>query len=389
MENRNKKVQIFIVFLLIICGILFLLLMKLLKPEIEKKAPVIYFPKAFVIKSEIISHNVIVKGHGSVKPLNEIQIIPETSGKIVYVSENFINGGIFKKGEVLLKIDPVDYQLTVQSADARVKDSEMRFSLANQESEVAKEEWYQVHNKSNRKISSLVAKTPQLEAARAKLKADKAELKRAKLKLERCIIRAPFNGRVHLKKTDKGQFVSPGQIIGTIFSTDIVEISISLEDKDLFWLSVPGFTTDSEGSTAKIYSRIAGINKVWNGRIVRSEGKIDENTRMIKVVIRVENPYIERPPLAVGLFVNIEIKGRKIENCVIIPRTALRGEKNVWIVGDDNILKFKKVEVAKSYGNNYLISSGIKNGDNIVVSKLRVVSDGMKVKKVLSGKENG
>ncbi len=110
---------------------------------------------------------------------------------------------------------------------------------------------------------------------------------------------------------------------------------------------------------------------------------------MIKVVIRVENPYEEKPPLAVGLFVNIEIKGLKIEDCVIIPRTALRGSKNVWIVGDDNILKFKKVKIAKSYGNNYLIRSGIKTGDNIVVSKLRVVSDGMKVKKVLSGKENG
>ncbi len=58
-------------------------------------------------------------------------------------------------------------------------------------------------------------------------------------------------------------------------------------------------------------------------------------------------------------------------------------------MGEDNILKFRKVKVAKTYGNNYLISSGIRDGDNIVVSKLRVVSDGMKVKKVLSGKENG
>ena len=173
MKKNSKLLQISIVILFIVAGMSVLVAMKLSKPKIEKKPPIVYLPKAFVIEAKIVSHNVIIKGHGTVKPLNEIQIIPETSGKIVYISENFINGGIFIKGEILLKIDPVDYQLSVRSSEARVKDSEMRFSLAKQESEVAREEWYLVHKKNRKKeISSLVAKTPQLEAARAKLKAD-------------------------------------------------------------------------------------------------------------------------------------------------------------------------------------------------------------------------
>ena len=96
-------------------------------------------PGVRVMTVETRPHSFIIKGEGTVKPLREIQLVPEVSGKVIYVSPSMVDGGEFKKDDVLLRIDPVDYQLAVTLARARIKDSESKLKFAEEEAAAAKE----------------------------------------------------------------------------------------------------------------------------------------------------------------------------------------------------------------------------------------------------------
>jgi multidrug resistance efflux pump len=155
--------------------------------------------------------------------------VPQVSGPIIYASPALVDGGDFKKGEVLVRIDPADYQLAVTLARARIKETESSLKLAEEEAAAAQEEWQLLNEDkpgSRRKLPALVAKLPQLEAAKARLAADGAELKKATLNLARTKMKAPFNGRVSEENVDIGQYVSTGQNLATLFSTRAAEIVV-------------------------------------------------------------------------------------------------------------------------------------------------------------------
>ena len=384
--NSNAKPIIHMLATLIFIGlgVVGFILLTANKPQLKKTKPPAPMPMVSVVPVKIEDLAIPIIGEGTVRPLREIQLVPQVSGPVIKISPALIDGGDFKKGAVLLHIDPVDYQLAVTLARARVKDSESALQLAQEEAAAAQEEWYLLNQNSpdgNSEPPALVAKLPQLEAAKAKLAADRADLQKAVLNLKRTQLIAPFNGRVSDENVDIGQYVSTGQNLATLFSTNEAEIVVPFEDDSLYWFHVPGFTPGSGiGSSAKIQARIAGRNLTWMGRVDRAEGKLDERTRLINVVIRVENPYETKPPLAVGLFVSVEIQGRKLQNAAVIPRPALREDNVVWVVDKNGLLSFRTVEVARLFPDKVIIKSGLQQGEMIVTSALKAVTDGMRVR---------
>jgi len=324
---------------------------------------------------------VILVGQGTVKPANEIQLVPQVSGKVVRISPKVVNGGAFNKGDLLLSIDPADDEIALTLAQARVKAAESQYELSKQESEAARYEWDKLQPGS--KPPPLAAREPQLDAARASLDAEKANLKKARLLLERTRLAAPFNGRVGNENVDEGQFVSPGQPLATLYSTDAAKIILPMEDKDLFWFDVPGF---SRGSTkqpeVEVHGQVGGVKRIWRGKVVRTEGRLNERTRMVNVVVRVEDPYVQRPPLIAGLFVTVHIKGRTVENAAIIPRAALRSGETVWVVDESGRLEFRKVDVARFSTQGVMIQGGLSEGEQVVISQIKAVSNGMQVRNI-------
>lgn len=364
-------------------GVVGFILLTANKPQLKKTKPPAPIPMVRAVPVHIENLAIPIVGEGTVRPLREIQLVPQVSGPVINISPALIDGGGFRKGDVLLRIDPVDYQLAVTLARARVKASESALKLAQEEAAAAQEEWHLLNQNSpegKREPPALVAKIPQLEAARAKLAADQADLQKAALNLKRTQMIAPFNGRVSEENVDSGQYVSIGQSLATLFSIDEAEIVVPFEDESLFWFHVPGFTPGSgPGSPAKIMARVAGRNLTWTGRVDRAEGKLDERTRLINVVIRVEKPYNTKPPLVVGLFVSVEIQGRRLEDAAVIPRPALRENSIVWVVDKNGLLSFRKVEVARLFPDKIIIKSGLREGEMIVTSQVKAVTDGMRV----------
>jgi hypothetical protein len=232
-----------------------------------------------------------------------------------------------------------------------------------------------------------------LAAARAQLKADQANLSKARLSLDRTKLKAPFNGRVSEEHVDIGQYVTPGQPLAGLYSIDAAEIMVPLEDDDLRWLSIPGFTDgDGPGSKATVRATIGGRDMTWPGEVVRAEGQIDARTRMLNAVIRVMDPYVKKPPLVSGLFVKVDIEGKILEDAAVIPRFTVRGNNTVWVVEGNGRLTFRKVDIAGVQGGYSLVQSGLNTGDLLVTSSIQAVTDGMAVQatdiggKVIRGK---
>ncbi len=384
--NKTKRRVIHVAVTLFIVGVgaTVFLILTASKPELKRSKPPAPKPLVRVMTVETGPREVIIRGEGTVRPLREIQLVPEVSGKIIYVSPSLVDGGEFKKGDVLLRIDPVDYQLAVTLAKARIKDSESKLRIAEEEAAAAKEEWRLLDewgSDVDKEPPALVAKEPQLAAARAKLDADRADLRKAQLNLERTEIKAPFNGRVSAENVDIGQYVGTAQNLAMLFSTEAAQIVVPFEDESLYWFHVPGFTPGSQpGAAVRVRTRFAGRESEWKGQVVRAEGKLDERSRMVDVVIRVDKPYATRPPLVAGLFVAVEIQGRTLENAAVIPREALRADDTVWVVDQHGQLTFRPVEVARMTTTSAIIKGGLNNGEMVVLTTLKAVTDGMQVR---------
>ncbi len=392
MSKAKRHIIHFAVMVIIIgLGVAGFLALTASKPQLKRTKPPVPVPMVRVHRVETGPRAIVVRGEGTVRPRREIELVPQVGGNIVYVSPVLIDGGEYERGDILVKIDPQDYQLAVTLAEAQVKDAESSLRVAEEEAASSIEEWqllYQSNKKTGREIPALVAKEPQLAAAKARLAADRADLQKAILNLDRTELRAPFDGRVSEERIDIGQYVAPGRNLATLYSTRAAEIVVPFDDEALFWFDVPGFTPgNGDGSPVKVIARIAGRDRSWSGKIMRAEGKLDERTRMINVAVRVENPYATKPPLVAGLFVTVEITGHTIENAAVIPRSALRDNNTVWVVDDSGRLTFREVDIARLETNQVILRSGLTDGDQIVTSGLRAVTDGMQVRIVPQNKD--
>jgi RND family efflux transporter MFP subunit len=350
------------------------------REEVVRQTMTLPAPRVSVSPAEVGPTRVRITGEGTVSPLREIDLIPQVGGRVIFMSPALVDGGMFSKGDVLLRIEPVDYELAVQSALARVKDLESKLLLTEEEAEAAREEWKIQTGDDGTSPPPLVAKEPQLAAARAALEGARADLDKARLNLERTSLKAPFDGRISSKSVDLGQFVAAGQRLAAMFSVEAAEIMVPLEDSDLRWIDVPGFTAGKETeSDAVVRATVAGQEIVRKARLMRTEGRLDERTRMVNVIVRVDRPYDERPPLVMGLFVRVEIEGVVLPDAVWLPRSAVHGDDTVYIVDDEDRIRFRKVGIARYDRDEVLVSSGLDTGDMVVTSPMKIVTEGMKV----------
>jgi RND family efflux transporter MFP subunit len=321
-----------------------------------------------------------------VTPRTETALVSEIAGRVVRVASSFAAGGFFEKGDVLVSIDPRDYELAVITSRGLVAQAKVRAELEEAQAKVARKEWEEL---GDGKTSPLATRELQLEEARAALAAAEAALEQAERNIERTSIRAPFTGRVRSKTVDVGQFVSPGTPVASVFAVDYVEVRLPIPDSDLAYLNLPiNFNNNSSipgGPDVHFYADFAGKRQQWNGRVVRVEGQIDPISRMVHVVAQVNDPYgmkkgKDYTPLTIGLFVEAEIMGHMVKDAIVLPRSAIRGKNTVLIIDEESRLRFRDVEVLRTGRTDVVITGGLEPGENICVSTIEAVTDGMKIR---------
>lgn len=347
--------------------------------EFPKPTPVFYQ----ILKKQNITLK--IETNGEVRPLNEINLIAQVSGQITEAADEFVDGGIIRAGSPLVWIDDRDYKLTVISAESNVAKAKKLLDREIAESELAKRDWEELGIGN---ADPLTLRIPQLKEAEAIVNAANADLERAKLKLERTVVTLPFQGIIRKKMTGIGQFVSAGSILATAFSTEQVLIALPLTDTELSYLDLPLAYEGvySSSPRVKFYSYTSNKKHEWEGRITRTAGSIDPPTRLVYVYAEVLNPYDQSPPLAIGMFVNAEIEGKKIENGFLIPNSAITDESLVYIIDDEDYLRIKKVEVLGADNDNLVVKGTIKEGDRVVASPLNNAKDGMALTPILLNK---
>lgn len=387
-----RKLQFFLALTILAIGFGSMALLQFMRKAPVKKEQTIIPP---LVKAQTISQQdiqMIVRGYGTVGPKVEAEVSPQVSGKVVMINPEFKDGGFVRAGEVLIRIDPRDYELAVQRAEADVAQAEVELDLEKAEAEVARQEWDQL-NPGKEPPSPLIVRQPQIRQAQTRLQAAEAQLAIAKLNLERTEVSVPFDGRVINKAVDLGQYVVTGRSIGRIYGIEAVEIEVPLEDRELAWFDIPASLVSANGNTSRkigaeveVRSEFAGGVHLWQGRVVRTTGEVDKTSRLVSVVVEVPEPFKAangRPPLVPGMFVESYIKGKVLKNVLAVPRVAVREGNQVWVVNDGR-LHVGQLNIARVDETYAYVVSGLQDRVVVILSSLDAVVEGMRVRTELT-----
>lgn len=326
----------------------------------------------------------VVEAQGEVRPKREIVVAPQISGRISYVSPDFIDGGFIKKGQLLVRVEAADYELAVVRAQSGVASAEQRLAREIAEAELAQQD---IEDLGLEDASPLARREPQLAEARASLDAAKAQLRDAQLALERTAVYAPFDGRVRERNVDIGQVVATGQSLGRIFANDVVEVALPLNDAEIGRLGLPlafAASADNPGPEVIFTATVGGKPREWHGQVVRTAAAVNSQTRQINVIAELRDPYGTGAdgdaPMAPGLFVNAAIQGETIEDVLIAPRGALRGNDRLFIgLPDEGKLSIRQVDLIYSDPDGAYVSSGVEEGELAITSPIQAPFDGMSI----------
>ena len=422
-------------------GIFALLVATRHRPETRDVVPP--SPLVRVVSVEPEDLRLSVTARGTVTPRTESDLVAEVRGRVVWVSPSLVVGGLFDAGDELLRLDDREYRIARDRARATVQLRESEAQLATADAERRRQ--------LSRRGAASAADLEQFEnrefVAKASLAEARASLEQAELDYERTVVRAPFKGRVRERSVDVGRFVSPGTKLGRVFAVDHAEVRLPIQTDDLAFLDIDlsGPGSDAvEGARVALTGRLGGREFVWPARLDRAEAAIDEQTRMLFVVARVDDPYrLEladdevapvvakagadgvtapesaaspvptRVPLPSGLFVTAEIEGRSVANVFVLPMMALRDGNRVFVAGPISTpqpeagavgpeaaaeeeahaeaaatrarparLRIREVSVLRRDRDRVVIDSGLEAGEQVVISPLRIYSEGMPLRLV-------
>lgn len=371
---------------LVFVSLFLAVVMNVLKPD-TPKAPQ---PEAAIAVKTIIANQaqleMRVESQGVVVPRTRTSLISEVSGAVLELSDAFVVGGTFETGDMLLKVDPTDYEVALQRAQARLISARAQMELEKARSSQAEKEW-EITGRPKSEAPPLLLRQPYLLEAEANLLQAKAELRQAKIKLQKTVIRAPYAGMVSKKLADVGQFIGTGTAIGETFAIDFVEVRLPLTERDLTMMDGLSAAGKLAEKTVVLSGTVDGQAAIWTAEVARSEGVVDELNRSQYIVARVADPYglaattaSARVPLRVGTFVKASIEGKVLNNVFKIPRGSLLEGARVGLVDSNSLLRIIPVEVASADDNSYYISAGLKNGDQVVASALGTPIEGLKLR---------
>lgn len=326
-----------------------------------------------------------IRAQGEVRPQREIVVAPQISGRIAFVSPDFIDGGFIRRGQTLVRLEAADYELAVVRARSGVASAEQRLAREQAEAEVARQD---LVNLGVTNSSPLARREPQLAEAQASLDSAKAQLADAELSLRRTAVVSPFDGRVRSESVDVGQFAGAGQSLGTIFATDVVEVVLPITDEQLGQLGLPlafAETNTVKGPEVVFTGTVAGEARTWIGRVTRTSAAVNAQTRLINVIAELDDPYGEGAddgaPMAPGLFVDAEINGVGVEDLLVAPRSAVRSGNQLFLGDPENgVLRVIDVDLIYSDPDGaWFRSPDVQTGDLALTSPIRGSNDGMSI----------
>jgi RND family efflux transporter MFP subunit len=363
--------------------------LQVFKPRPAVRAPVRQLPLVRAAPVEIREGDLTVTGHGLVRPQIEVVLAPEVAGKVDFVSPKLRAGGAFRAGELLVRLDAEPFRAALAQARAERASAQASLALAEQLLQRTDEliaRGFQTPQTRDERVANR-------DLARAALERAEALLTSRKIDLARSELRAPFAGRVLSEKVDAGESVQPGRELARLFADDVLEVAASLTDREVALLADP-WRGKADGTAASVTIEHGGKRYRWPAQLDRVEAAIDSATRTLNVVVRIDKPQARgrpldgggngaAPPLLVGMYAQVDIGGREVGRYAVLPRRALRDGDVVWQLDDAGKVKITAVRVLQQSDDAVAVGSpSLTAGARVVVSDLKVVTEGMAVRVV-------
>lgn len=372
-----RKKQIIIPIAILAVGIVALIGFSSMKKPPEEKAEVDNTPIVAVESIVVAPMTLEVSSYGVVKPKYETTMIAQVNGEIVELNETFVRGGFVKKGQLLARIDPNDYHAALIDAQANMASARAALEKEIAQGKVAEREWKQITDTSPTELS---LRKPQLAQELARVKSAQAAILRAERNLQRTEIRAPYDAMINSRAIGLGSFVGTGSEIGKLLGTAIAEVRLPVADNQLQFLVAQG-----QQAKVNLTNTYAGKKIQWQAEIARSEGVVDDKSRMSYLVAEIQDPYhlqsvnVEnRMPLRFGSYVEAKVLGISIANASVVPRYLVVNDR-IAILDSESKLHYAEIDIVRQQGGNVVVSNGLLDGDKLIVSALDYPVDGMKL----------
>lgn len=347
-------------------GVIFLL--KSMAPEAKKKEEAEVIPVVEVQVAGKAGAGIELTSEGLVSSRRETVLTAEVPGRIIEVDPRFEVGGEFKKDEIILRLDEVNYTAAVAQAEAALADAELTLKQEVARGEQAVRDWEKIGR--GRPASEMVLRIPFLDSAKARVLSAQAMLEKAKEDLERTRVRAPFDCRVRQTALDLGATVAAGVRLGEVYDNQSFEVRLpfALTDYPLVPAEAVIFLTDGTFN--------------WLAKVTRREGDLDRATLSAYLVARLEpndeNPSAFRTPLP-GMFVKARVEEVELPDVISVPRSAVRGRDRIAVMNQKDELEFRMLTIVRSSADDVYVSHGVEEGDRIIVTRLEVPVAGMKL----------
>jgi len=377
-------------FLIILASIGVAIMLRAGRPDAEQNEPQQLSVVVDAMTVNVQDAYISVSSQGTVAPRTQTNLVSEVAGRVVEVSPSFVAGGFFNEGDVLIKLDDQNYRAAVSRAQASVAAAKSLLEQEKGQADVAQREWDRMSAEQQSRIRAkeLYLRKPQLQEAVARLESAQADLDQAVSDLNKTTIIAPYDGLVSSKNTDIGQYVTTGASIAETFAVDYAEVRLPIPETKIAFLDLPSHTDNLSAADSMenapevdLVSRIGNQDYHWTGKLSRTEGVLDTRTRVLFSVVQIADPYNlnsqnsrnsewNDEPLRIGTYVNATIRGRMLEDVIVLPRYTLQANNVIWTADAEGRLRPKTVEVLTINGDDVYISAGLDNGDRVILTRL-------------------
>lgn len=323
----------------------------------------------FVNSKKIIpgEYRISYQTTGIVEARHEIEIIPQVSGRVVWVNEKLHRGELFKQKEALFEINREDYDLELIKTEAEVARANTALDIEIAESEASMEEWKDLTG--NKEAPDLISRKPQLDEAQSRLKAALAQRERARLNLDRTIFRLPFDAQITESHLSEGQYVAAGHSYGRAYDRNYLEVASAIPDNQL------NILFNSHNQDVDLEIDLYGKKRIYRGKIYKTANSIDRSSRFANIRIKLLKPDMD---LLVGNFAKVNIKGEKLKDIAVIPLSAMQKDRTILIIKEDNtIIKFKP-KIVQMMDKTVAIS-GIDHSFRVITNNMPNAISGMRV----------
>jgi len=357
-------------------------------PKARKRPPRNKTPLVRTLEVARSTEKVMIDAMGTVIPARQIQLKSRVAGEIVSTHPEFNEGGILKKGTIVLQIDPQDYKLALKQKQSQVVNKQYELKLEFGQQDVAKREWELLngHHPAKALDAELALRKPHLEKVKADLAAAQAELNQAELDLSRTTVRAPFSAVIRTKNVDLGSQVTAQGQLAELVGTDEYWIRAPLPLDRLKWITIPRKAGDPGSRVRVSWGNSRDSVSERTGTLIKILSDLETDGRMARLLVSIKdplglkNPDRRRPGLLIGDYVRVKILGHDVDDVVRIPRTALRDNTKIWVAGKDGKLHVRVVETLWRDTDTVLLRDGLDPGERLIVSDLQTPVEGMTVR---------